>query len=151
MAKGPTEGGWGWKKISLFLGLIILVIAGPWIAISNWAFEGYLVYSAEHKGDDFAKWLHMKVGSISSKTMRPALSAKAYKQYVDLYHNPDDPSQDDEATYTAWMRYGEETANDHHRVESLTILQEWFDTYGEGHPFYGTVKETYQMIQIRPN
>lgn len=151
MAKGPTEGGWGWKKLSILFAVIILVIAGPWVAISTWAFEGYLEYSANHKGEDFAKWLHLKVGSISAKTMRPELSAEAYRQYVEIYHNPDDPAQDDEDTYTAWMRYGEELANNRERVKSLEILQMWIDTYGELHPFYGTVKQKQQNIQIRPN
>ena len=146
-SKGPGEGNWGWKKITLVTSLALSVIFGPMIAVSTPLMNNYLGYCEKNKGTDFSKWLHMKVGSVSRKTLRPELSAKAYEKYVDMYHNPDDPSQDGPDVAEAWFEWGKvlkDTRLDDGRPgkrRGIELLEEWLDTYGEGHPLGLEVKD----------
>jgi hypothetical protein len=151
MAKGPSEGAWGWKKWTALLSVAGLIVFGPTLGLSSPAMDAYMSYCENHKGEDFSKWLHLKVAGICAKTLRPDRAADAYRKYYDWYRNVQDPFQDDEATYTAFYRCALETENDDRRTEGTRILQEWMETYGESHPFYPTVLAEFQaMAYIRP-
>lgn len=150
-AKGPSEGHWGWKKWTAALTVVGLIIFGPTIGLSTPMFERYLKYCENNKGTDFSKWLHLKVASVSSKTLRPELSAKAYLSYWEWYHDKEYPQKDTEDIYTALLNHALRLEDDNQRLAGRKVLEEWKEWYGEGHPHYLIVNQEWQNMYARGN
>ena len=150
-AKGPNDGGWGWKKWTALGVLAALIVFGPTIGLSTAMFENYLSYCENHKGTDFSKWLHLKVATVSSKTMRPELSAKAYLSYWEWYHDKNYPDKDPEDVYKAKLEYALRLEDDNQRDAARKALEEWKEWYGYGHPHYEIVDQELRNIYARGN
>lgn len=150
-AKGPNDAGWGWKKWTALGVVAALIIFGPTIGLSTAMFENYLEYCEANKGTDFSKWLHLKVASISSKTMRPELSAKASKLYWEWYHDPEYTEKDTEDVYRSWVNHALRLEDDNQRLAARKQLEEWKEWYGHGHPYYEQVDQELRNMYARGN
>lgn len=91
---GPSDAGFGMKKVIIYLIVIGSIIGLPTFGVSNTAMDFYQDYCNTHKDGDFSKWLHLKVGRVCKLTLfygRDRRSSTAFKTYCEAY--PDDPER----------------------------------------------------------
>jgi tetratricopeptide (TPR) repeat protein len=82
---------WSWKKYSIWIGLVVIILLMPFFLISSSMMEIYLERVNENPKTEFNNWLLMKSANICFDTLRPEMAAERYRRFMELY--PDDPQR----------------------------------------------------------
>lgn len=111
-----------WKRTLIFLGIFIVILGTPLVAITNPAMDFYMSRVEKEPKTSLNRWLLLNMcGGLCYKTMRPDRSADAYRKFLEVW-GPDDPDYP-----FAWIRYAQSLEDSHQNQaaeEQYLLIQE---------------------------
>jgi len=113
-----------WKKILLFVGIFVALLALPMILISSPMMDFYQGRVDKNPNSNFSKWLQLTMANVCYKTMRPERSAVYYYRFLERY-------RDDERRPWVMLRYGYSLEDANRNAEAIEVYQQVYNEYPE--------------------
>jgi hypothetical protein len=116
---------WSWKKYSVWIGLVLLIILMPFFLISSTMMEIYIERVRENPKTEFNNWLLFKSANICHDTMRPEMAAERYLLFMELYPN-------DEKRRHALYYYASSLEDSNKTADALAVYLQFAEEYPDG-------------------
>jgi tetratricopeptide (TPR) repeat protein len=116
---------WSWKKYSIWIGLVVIILLMPFFLISSSMMDIYLERVNENPQTEFNNWLLLKSANICFDTLRPEMAAERYRRFMELY--PEDPQRRHALFYFASaLEDAQKTA------DALAVYLQFAEEYPDG-------------------
>ena len=113
---------WSWRKYSLWIGLVGLIILMPFFLISSTMMEIYIERVRENPKTEFNNWLLLKSANVCFHTMRPEMAAERYRLYMELY-------PDDENRRLALFQFANSLEDSEKTADALAVYLQFAEEY----------------------
>ena len=116
---------WSWKKYSVALGIVFLIILMPFFLISTSMMEIYIDRVREDPNTDFNKWLLLKSANLCFHTMRPEMAAERYRLYLEYY------PEDEERRFVLYQ-FASSLEDSNKTADALAVYTQFAQEYPDG-------------------
>lgn len=116
---------WSWKKYSVWIGLVLLILLMPFFLISSTMMEIYIERVRENPKTEFNNWLLLKSADICHDTLRPEMAAERYLLFMELY-------PEDERRRHAMYYYASALEDSNKTADALEMYFQFAKEYPDG-------------------
>ena len=116
---------WSWKKYSVAIGIVFLIILTPFFLISSTMMEIYIDRVRENPKTEFNNWLLLKSANICFHTIRPEMAAERYRLFLELY-------PEDEQRRFALYQFASSLEDSNKTADALAVYTQFAEEYPDG-------------------